>query len=253
MAVSGAELFARYAYPPNQLGYCGPDDASVLLRRGSPTAELQIAGHARQFEGAWPYLQIIAAAAQIADPLDIRVVEAYWIGNELLDDVDPESAVAQLQDRFGGQVGASWVPGRPHHSFHVFAVYPWVGLLSRDPGHGVALSVLEQCRIRWGEVVAVEGERVRVRSRPLVVRQGLLELGSPREEIAAWSVDGSSPLLSAPRGDQLQPVAEGDQVALHWGWVCDVLGSRQVAELEARSADQLSRTNAGLRAAAGRQ
>jgi len=30
-AVSGAELFARYAYPPNELGYCGPGEPAALL------------------------------------------------------------------------------------------------------------------------------------------------------------------------------------------------------------------------------
>ncbi len=249
MAVSGTTLFARYAYPPNELGYCGPGDASVLLGLDSPGAEQQIARHARQFEGAWPYLEIIASAAQIADPLDARVVEAYWIGNELLDTVDPESLVVQLQERFVGQVGATWAPGLPHHSFHVFAVYPWVGLLRRggDRGNDVALSVLEQCRIRWGEVVAVDDSRVRVRSRPLVLRDGLLELGPLREETAAWSVAGASlltPAGSADTGGVAVPVDVGDRVAMHWDWVCDVLTEQQVVELELRSADQLARTNA---------
>lgn len=236
-AASGAELFARYAYPPNELGYCGPDDASVLLRGGSPEAEQAISRQARQFEGAWPYLEIIAAAAGIADPLDQRVVEAYWIGNELLDTVDPGSLVAQLQERFVGQTGASWVPGLAHHSFHVFAVYPWVGLLHRGTGNDVALSVLQQCRIRWGEVVAVRGERVVVRSQPLVLADGALALGAAREESAALSVQGRSLLGS---------VAVGDQVALHWDWVCDVLSAEQLAALERRSADQLTRTNTGF-------
>ncbi len=234
-AVSGAELFARYAYPPNELGYCGPDDASVLLRRDSADAEQDIARHARQFEGAWPYLEIIAAAAGITDPLDERVVEAYWIGNDLLDNVDPESLVAQLQERFVGQTGASWVPGLAHHSFHVFAVYPWVGLLRRGTGNDVALSVLQQCRIRWGKVVAVRGERVEVLSQPLVLADGVLALGAAREESAAWSVQGRS-LLSS--------VSVGNCVALHWDWVCDVLSAEQLAALEQRSADQLDRTNA---------
>ena len=243
MGSSGAQLFARYAYPPNELGYCGPDDASVLLRRGSLDAEQQIARHARQFEGAWPYLKIIASAAGIADPLDVRVVEAYWIGNDLLDNVDPESLVAQLQERFVGQTGASWVPGLAHHSFHVFAVYPWVGLLRRGTGTGtgtgndVALSVLEQCRIRWGEVVAVQGERAQVLSQPLGLRDGVLQLGEAREESASWSVQGRSLLGS---------VAVGDLVALHWDWVCDVLSCEQLTALEQRSADQLARTNAAL-------
>ena len=241
--MSGAQLFARYAYPPNELGYCGPDDASVLLRHGSLDAEQEIAQHARQFEGAWPYLEIIASAAGIVDPLDVRVVEAYWIGNELLDNVDPESLVAQLQERFVGQTGASWVPGLAHHSFHVFAVYPWVGLLRRGTGTGtgtgndVALSVLEQCRIRWGEVVAVQGERVQVLSQPLTLADGALALGAAREESAAWSVQGRSLLGS---------VTVGDHVALHWDWVCDVLSSQQLTALEQRSADQLRRTNAAF-------
>ena len=88
--VSGDVLFARYAFPPNELGYCGPDDPGVLLEHatsGSVTpAEME--RRARLFDGAWVYLELIAASAGIADPMDARVVEAYWIGNELLDTVD---------------------------------------------------------------------------------------------------------------------------------------------------------------------
>jgi hypothetical protein len=254
VSAAGTTLFARYAYPPNELGYCGPDDASVLLRRGSATAQAQIAEHARQFEGAWAYLEIIAEAAGITDPLDARVVEAYWIGNELLGTVDQKALVSTLRERFGDQAGASWVPGPPHHGFQVFSVYPWVGLLRRGTGD-VALSVLEQCRIRWGEVVAIEGDRVRVQSRPLVVADGLLELGPAQEQAAAWSVDGRTllPAESAVPADGtlVAPVAVGDHIAMHWDWVCDVLSPAQVAELELRTTDQLARTNAGLRAAAG--
>ena len=32
--VSGPVLFARYAFPPNQLGYCGPDDAAGFFTSG---------------------------------------------------------------------------------------------------------------------------------------------------------------------------------------------------------------------------
>ena len=55
----------------------------------APTSCAEIARRARQFDGAWAYLESIARAAGIADPLDERVVEAYWIGNDLLDRVDP--------------------------------------------------------------------------------------------------------------------------------------------------------------------
>ena len=143
------------------------------------------------------------------------------------------------------------VPGPPHHGFQVFSVYPWVGLLRRGTGE-VALSVLEQCRIRWGEVVAIEGERVRVRSRPLLLAGGLLGLGPAQEQTAAWSVDGRTLLAAEADGSVWPPVSVGDHIAMHWDWVCDVVSPTQVAQLEQRTTDQLARTNAGLRAAAQR-
>ncbi|MDT4894378.1 MAG: hypothetical protein QOE97_3413 [Pseudonocardiales bacterium] len=238
--MTGAVTFARYAYPPNQLGYCGPDGSSVLLDAASPEA---IADHARRFEGAWPYLEILARAAGVDDPLDERVVRAYWVGNELLDEVDPGALVTELRSRFGEQPYASWVPGLAHHSYHVFAVYPWVGLVRRGTGGAAALSVLEKCRIRTGEVLAVDGETVTVRSRPLVHVAGRLGLGEPRDESAAWAAGG--------RCLPGRPPEAGELVALHWDWVCEVLGVEQAAELERRSADQLGRTNAGAAEAAG--
>jgi hypothetical protein len=88
-----------------------------------------------------------------------------------------------LMDRFRGQAGRSWshlaeaIPAGvvPHHSFHVFHVYPWVGLLGH--GRGEPLEVLHQCRIRWGQVVSVERDAVIVRSQPLRYDQGRLYLG----------------------------------------------------------------------------
>ena len=86
---AGERLFARYAYAPNHLGYCGPADSAAL-------AELASTGHtdadvraiASRFSGAWPYLSVLAELAGIADPLDERVVRAYWTGSSLLDEVD---------------------------------------------------------------------------------------------------------------------------------------------------------------------
>ena len=127
----------------------------MLLRRG-PSADEAIARHARQFEGAWAYLELIAAAAGIGDPLDPRVVEAYWVGNDLLDLISGVDVARQLQDRLPPQPGASWFAGAAHHGYQVFSVYPWVGLLAKRRGNpAAALDILQQCRIRWGEVVGI--------------------------------------------------------------------------------------------------
>ena len=73
---SGAALFARYADAPNALGYCGPPE-------GIGTTEAEIRASARRFSGVWPYLQVLARLTGTADPLDPRLVEAYWLGRDL--------------------------------------------------------------------------------------------------------------------------------------------------------------------------
>ncbi|MEO7119422.1 MAG: DUF6390 family protein, partial [Candidatus Limnocylindrales bacterium] len=89
LETSGAILFARYAYPPNELGYCGTTDHQGLLQYGSQGAvDPGLVQLAQGFSGAWPYLEFIAAATGLRAPLDRRVVEAYWLGGELLDTID---------------------------------------------------------------------------------------------------------------------------------------------------------------------
>jgi hypothetical protein len=240
---SGDVLFARYAYPPNQLGYCGPGDGRELLElasgEGGERGRLDMAERARRFDGAWPYLEIIAAATGIEDPLDGRVVEAYWIGNELLDAVDPMSFARLARARFGHQTGADWgcldppTTAVPHHSFHVFAIYPWMGLLRRA-APGPALTVLDRCRIRWGQVVRVHGDRADVHSETLTWDGAAVSLGPPLVETARWADSGRA--LGAPP-------APGDWVSLHWDWVCDRLTASQLDGLRRITARQLHLTN----------
>jgi hypothetical protein len=240
MTVPGPVLFARYAYPPNELGYCGPDDARALLEYAdAATADGGLTDLARRFEGAWPYLALIAASAGIADPLDRRVVEAYWIGGALVERVPPRLLAAHVDERFqrwvrpgqaGEMTGAAIANGRPHHLFHVFAVYPWVGMLRA--GYTIEpLHVLDSCRIRWGTVVDVVGDDAVISSRPLVWTGRDLELGPARHQVVRVRRDGYG--LAAG-------VRPGDVVSAHWDWVCDVLTPRQVALLSRCTEDQLA-------------
>jgi hypothetical protein len=223
MSAEGAVLFARYAYPPNELGYCGPDGAGALLHADAPA---EIARRARHFEGAWSYLEVIAESAGIDDPLDESVVRAYWIGNDLLDAVDPGALVARLTDRFRGQLGGTWRSAGDravaHHSFQVFEVYPWAALLAAT-GQPTALNVLDRCRIRTGLVLAADGESATVRSSPLAWDGTELTRAAARDERVRWSHGGQS-LLREP--------APGERVALHWDWACDILTAEQSARIE---------------------
>jgi len=239
---AGPVLFARYAYPPNELGYCGPADPAELLGTAAEGVDLGALSHlAARFEGAWPYLQLIAASHGIADPLDRRVVEAYWVGNPLLGGVRAPALVASLEDRFGRRVGrrieplAAAVPlgGVCQHSFHVFAVYPWLGLL-RAGMEGAPLTVLDRCRIRWGRVEWVSGDEVTVRNRVLTFEGSELVLGPERVEVARRSREGVG---LAPT------VGPGDTVSLHWDWVCDRLTPGALAWLRWTTAANLAAVN----------
>ena len=198
MTDGGAVLFARYAYPPNALGYCGTDAARQLLEQvEAGVDDGGLHRLVRGFEGAWPYLELIARATGL-DPLDRRVVEAYWLGNDLLHRVDRAALGRSLEDRFHPRLGrgdgsafVDAVPAAavPHHSFHVFVVYPWLGLL-RTGLVDEPLRVLDRCRIRWGRVVDVDGVTALVRSRPLVWEGRSLRLGVPLVERLATGGGG---------------------------------------------------------------
>jgi len=238
--VSG-RLFARYAYPPNELGYCGPPDPKALVDAGAPGARAEdLVSVARRFSAAWPYLELIASSNGIADPLDVRVVEAYWVGSDLLEGIPATSLLDAIGNHPDSGLGggsqlreAAMAGGVAHHSFHVFAVYPWLALLrsgKREP----AMTVLERCRIRWGRVEAVEGANVSVRSRPLGFDGRDLILLDERSEQACWSVDGVG---------FVERLVPGDSVSLHWGWVCDRLEPDALAHLEHFTARSLHAVN----------
>ena len=242
--LAGPVLFARYAYPPNALGYCGPADPAALFEMTSQGTALDDLSHlAARFEGAWPYLQLIAACNNIADPLDRRVVEAYWTGNELVTRVTPVTLSASLSDRFERRAGRhfgsleSAAPaGVAQHSFHVFAVYPWLGLL-RAGMEGPPLEVLDRCRIRWGRVEAVTGDLVCVRSRRLSFDGSRLLLGEEQLEQVRRGLDG----LVFP-----VDLAAGDVVSLHWDWLCDRLSPAAYRWLHYCTVRNLDAVNSSL-------
>lgn len=241
-SVHGAILFARYAYPPNELGYCGPSDHRALLDYGAEgVVDPGLVQLAQGFAGAWPYLEFIGRASGVGNPLDPRVVEAYWLGGPLLDAIDLRTFGKAIEERFRGRAGNRWqylaeaIPhgAVPDHSFHVFGVYPWVGLL--HTGRAASpLEHLDRCRIRWGQVVSVDGDQVTVRSRPLTYDGLDIGLGAPRPETARRSVSGTG---------FLDGITPGDWVSLHWGWVCDRLGRRELGLLRRSLARQLEITN----------
>jgi hypothetical protein len=237
----GPLLFARYAYPPNALGLCGSEGSRTLLQYGDAGASDEgLVELARAFEGAWPYLMLIAGSNGIRDPLDPRVVEAYWVGNSLLEGVSPQALARHVEDRFKGRVGRSWerivdavaAGAVPHHTFHVFAVYPWLGLL-RTGNVGQPLSVLDRCRITPALVDEVDGDAVKVLAPALDWDGSRLALGRWERRTARFGEDGLGFVSPRP----------GDWVSLHWDFVCDRLTLTQAATLHRANERALAAVN----------
>jgi hypothetical protein len=236
VSASGPVLFSRFAFPPNSLGYCGPADSGLMGELMAGEGDL---GDWRQtitaFDGAWPYLELIGASLN-RDPLASEVVEAYWLGTPLLEKIDLLSLGNSMEDRFRARAGWDWEMvsdahnsgGRPSHSFHVFCIYPWAGLL-RSGVVTQSLQVLDRCRIRWGVVLGRAGDRLLVESQPLAWDGQALALAPEQVESALPPVEDD--------------VAAGDVVALHWDYVCQRLTPGQHRNLMHDHGRHLSMVN----------
>lgn len=241
-AIAGTSRFISYAFMPNRLHYCGGDNNRAIFDYAlAAVREPPLDAMLRKFTGAMPYLTLIARSNGIADPFDDRVVEAYWLGNELLDHVEVRDLYGSLRERYGKQLSpklldlvASKAPAgaRPHHNFHVFDVWRTVEHLA-----GNVLATMDNCRISWGVVRAIEGAEVVVDRRPLTLHEGRLTLGEVQRDRATRLIDGQGFAAT---------VVPGDSVSLHWGWVCEVLTTRQAQTLERYTRYHLALANQTL-------
>ena len=236
--LDGTLLFIRYAFMPNRLRYCGGDDNTTLFQHAvAGETDGGVPPLLRKFTGAYPYLALIARANGIADPFDRRVVEAYWIGNALLERVEVRQLYDSLRARYGKQlngrtldlvIGKAPAGARPHHSFHVFDVHSRAGELEHS------LDTMDNCRISWGRVTAIDGPVFVVDRQPLLLEAGKLALGAAQPARITRQVDDRGFADRARVGDWL---------SIHWGWACDVLDEVQVRALERYTRHHLTLAN----------
>ena len=238
--LDGPQLFARYAFMPNRLTYCGGDDHRALFDYcQAGVTDGGLLELLQQFAGAMPYLRLIARCNRIADPFDRRVIEAYWLGNELLQGVEARSLYDSLRERFKKRMktdvldlvlGKAPAGARPHHSFHVIEVCP-------RKGWPQSLDFMDNCRIAWGQVTSIDGVTLTARVRPLKVTGNDLMLAPPENRQVKRQLDGQG---------FVNDVTVGDWISIHWGWACQILSEQQVGNLEAWTAYHLQLANQTL-------
>ncbi|MBU1032632.1 hypothetical protein KJ937_01730 [Patescibacteria group bacterium] len=229
--MDGVARCTRYAFGPNRLHLCGPDmNREVLGYMEAGETDQGLVDILREFQTLYPYLHEIASANNIRDPFDTRVIEAYWLGNELLDDISAKIFYGhlvgnlQIKKRLNSNT-VSYLENKisqgaqMSHCFHVFNVWRKTGNI--DEMH--TLESMDNCRVSWGEVVGLDGPVLTVLRRPLVQRAHKLFLGSALNTKIVRSLESSS---------VMDEVKIGDKISIHWGVPCEILNERQVSNLE---------------------
>lgn len=220
---NGAIQFIKYAYPPNKLRYCGPSNSRAIFDYFSHNkSDEGLVELLSKFNGAYPNLCYIAQTNKIKNPFDTRVVEAYWIGNNLLDQVSINNYYQYLRDQFKGQwdnhalnvifgISKSY-SAKPHHSFHVLSLF------AKKKKTRKILEHISNCLILSGKVVKIDLEGFTVEYKPIVFKNNKLLFGKLK-----------SKKLNCVG---IKKFEINENVSFHWNWICDKITDTQIKNLD---------------------
>jgi hypothetical protein len=237
----GLRLASRFSSITNRLRYCGPKDAYkdfYLLLSGKKYDRKKITEHFIKYEGLYVYFKALSEKHNL-DIFDYRVVEAYWLGNELLDGFSRD----ELRDILNGltqrglpkeyaETLSVKLPFNmnPHHSFNVL----FVGVGKTTGSVPTNLLTMNKCSISVGKVHEITQRQLVVSVNPLVMHEELLSYGKP--EIQYVEHDE----LFTPK------LKKGDMVALHWDFACKILEDKEADNIVKYTQKNIESLNAAL-------
>lgn len=223
--MDGHELAGRFSYITNALRFCGPENADSQFLRylEKKDNKNEVEKSISRFEGLYPYLSAIALKSG-KHFTDYEVVEAYWIGNSLLNlfnDEDMCSIIKSLMQRgLPSSIGNKLIKDIPHgfvphHNFNVF----YVGVGNTTGSVETTFNNMDNCRISWGSVVERLNDKLIIDVHCLKKSDGRYSLGETNTKTAVFLPD------------MLRDVKKHDIVALHWGFAVMVLNEAQLKNL----------------------
>ncbi len=230
MNLAGLALCSRFSYPPNSLSLCGPDKKNDLSwYAGTQKTDKGTAEILSQFSTLYPYLELIAHENGLSDPFLPQIVEAYWLGNQLLKNISAQHFAGHLKDKIGlkkmlkpqkltAVLGKLDYASIPHHAFHVLNIYKRTGYLASE--HTV--QTMDACIINWGKVKKINKNSTVVDTSPLRSTNNKLSFGMSVERT----------LITQGEKDVLfSKLKKDDWVSYHWGYFCQKLDKRQLRNL----------------------
>lgn len=223
--MSGAKLSLSYGYMPCHLGLCGPEDKKrkeIIIKyfRSGGKSGKGIRAIIKEFKGAYPYYKLISRANKISDPLDSKAVEAYWIGNSLLEKVKVSDYAKMMEEDFlpMGKMPKEKIEklpknALPYHNFHVLFIGSVTGRFNETK------KGLDLCRASWGKVKKIEKNKIVVLRQPLKFGRKIT-LGKAENKKINWNKD------------IFPEVKKGDWVSIHWGTAIEKLDKRKLENIK---------------------
>jgi len=227
--MNGILRCSRYAFGPNRLHYCGPEANTELKDYINNSKDSGLSHLLKQFQTLYPYLQSIAHANGIDDYFNDKVVEAYWLGNNLLENIGKPKFHSFLVDELQIKKRLPfkefrWLEEKisrgavPHHSFHVMNIWRRTG--NMDVPH--TLESMDECRVSAGVVKEVAGPDIIVEYEPLILESGRLALGAPLKRKLSRRLESEY---------DIEQMRAGETVSMHWGIPCEVITKIQAETL----------------------
>lgn len=234
--LAALQFACKYSIVPNELGYCGKENAFLEFRdfieNPSEGKIAKIRELLFSFYGLHSYLELIAKAGN-KKIFDFDVLEAYWLGNELLEKPsfsEIRKTILSLQEfglpkKIAEQKAFSLPEGAlPHHSMHVLHVNFVTKKLAP------IIQNLSNCIIQWAEVKAIgpktggikaKGIELKILNKKFVLQEKPKTIENPFS---------------------LRP-AKGEFVSVHWNNAIEILPEKQLKSLQKTTMKNLDAIN----------
>lgn len=230
--MDGLKLIAKYALPPNRLGYCGKESATqafsnYILKESNAKA---VKEEIKKFQGLYAYLDVISKATK-QPAFSYEVGEAYFIGNKLLDKIDRDyviQLIRKLQERGLPESIAHKkifdLPKRQlylHHSFNVL----YIGVGNVTGSVSFTVENINNCLVLPAKVIKIKKDKVEVLVSFL---DEDLEWKSPEKKEVAYTKEF------------IPNLKEGNIVSIHWNQAVDILKPKQAENLKHYTEENLN-------------
>lgn len=224
MDVKALQLNSRFSLPPNSLGYCGRGSAPEKFKACVIEGKCKnVEDEIKSFIVLHPYLRTISKITG-RPKFSYKVIESYWLGNDLLLKARNKDYQTLLK-YFEKQGVPKWFveelkkkkPKKfiPTHLFQVLHV--GVGKASGSVPYN--LETINNCMVRWGRVVRVNGSSAKVELNSLKKKHGLFYLTKTKETV---------PFIPG----FIKGIKAGDTVTVHWKQINKILTIEELENLK---------------------